>query len=131
MTSWEPEALRALSLKIEPSGFVVTYTGELATFRELLETRDYACAVIGDSIPVYLRLELLRDAKQSKPNVPLVVIEGREAEIAEFKTYSAKIIKPSEPLSHLLRAIRSVTRKSKPQVKAESAIPLSKTDCRG
>jgi hypothetical protein len=113
MTSWEPEALRALSLEIEPSGFLVTYTGELSTFRELLGTHDYACAVIGDSIPPYVRMELLRDSKHVKPDMPLVVIESRQAEIAELKPYAAKIIESSEPVSHVLRAIRSVTRTRK------------------
>lgn len=106
--------MRALSLEIESSGFVVTYTGELSTFRELLEKHTFACAVIGDSIPSYLRLELLRDSKHSKPNVPLVVSEGREEDVAELKPYAAKIIEPTEPVPHVLRAIRSVTRQVKP-----------------
>ncbi len=113
MMSWEPERLRPLSLEIEASGFVVMYTREPSMFLELLATHDFACALIGDSMPPYIRMELLRDAKQAKPNIPLVVIEGREEEIAELKPYAAKIVEPSEPLAHLLRAIRSVTRQSK------------------
>ena len=59
--SWEPEALRPLSVAIEASGFVVMYTREPLMFLELLGTHDFTCAIIGDSIPCYLRLELLRD----------------------------------------------------------------------
>jgi DNA-binding NtrC family response regulator len=129
--SWEPETLRPLSVEIEASGFVVMYTREPSMFLQLLETRDFACAVIGDSIPPYIRMELLRDSKESKPDMPLVVLEGREEEIAALKPYAAKVVESSEPVSHVLRAIRSVTRKPKPQVGAESAIAVNKAERQG
>lgn len=111
--SWQPEALRTLSVEIEASGFVVMYTREPSMFLELLGTHDFACAVIGDSIPSYIRLELLHDSKQAKPDVPLVVIESNKYEIAELKPYATKIVTSDDRL-HLLRTIRSVTREPKP-----------------
>jgi two-component SAPR family response regulator len=79
-TSWHATALQTRNQIIESVGYEVTTTRESKLFLSLLEKEHFDVVVIGDSIDLEVRIELLNQAKRIKPGVPIVTFYKNFAE---------------------------------------------------
>ncbi len=82
-TSWNPAVLKTRNWVIESAGYDVVTTRESRMFLRLAEEQHFDAALIGDSIPIHLRAQLAKDAKQANPSLPLVIIcrAGEESRV--------------------------------------------------
>jgi DNA-binding NtrC family response regulator len=105
-TSWNPVVLRTRNWVIESAGYDVVTTRESQMFLRLAEEQHFDAALIGDSIPIDLRVQLAKDVKQLNPTLPLVIIcrAGEESRVAE---YAQVIVYSTDQPELLIRAIQS------------------------
>ncbi|PYX08143.1 MAG: hypothetical protein DMG88_11745 [Acidobacteria bacterium] len=105
-TSWNPAILKTRNWVIESAGYDVVTTRESRMFLRLAEEQHFDAALIGDSIPIHLRVQLAKDAKQLKPSLPLVII-CRAGEESRVRDYAQTIVKSTDKPELLIRAIQS------------------------
>jgi DNA-binding response OmpR family regulator len=75
--------LRVRNAMIEQAGYEVVTSKEGAVVLDLIEKHDFAAAVLCNSIPIYLRVNLAREIKKLKPSLPLIILfsNGEEAQL--------------------------------------------------
>ena len=105
-TSWNPAVLKTRNWVIESAGYDVVTTRESRMFLRLAEEQHFDAALIGDSIPIHLRAQLAKDAKQANPSLPLVII-CRAGEESRVREYAQAIVKSTDQPELLIRAIQS------------------------
>jgi DNA-binding NtrC family response regulator len=105
-TSWNPAILKERNWVIESAGYDVVTTRESRMFLRLAEKQNFDAALIGDSIPIDLRAQLAKEAKQLNPTLPLVII-CRQGEESRVRAYAQVVVKSTDKPELLIRAIRS------------------------
>ena len=75
--------LRARNALIQQAGYAVVTSKEAAVVLEMVQTHDFAAAVLCNSIPLHLRTTLARDLKTLRPDLPLIVIytDGEDGQL--------------------------------------------------
>lgn len=106
-TSWHTTALQTRNQIIESVGYEVTTTRETKIFLSLLEKEHFDVVVIGDSIDLEVRVELVRQAQRIKPRVPIVVFYRNYAEAQRLSgaEYRVEALGPTERFVAVLESI--------------------------
>lgn len=105
-TSWHAGALETRNRIIEASGYEVTTTREPQLFLKLLQEQHFDALVLGDSIDLDVRIELTREAKRLKPQIPVLVFyrSFAEAQRLSFADYRVEALGPTERFIEALHA---------------------------
>lgn len=106
-TSWHSSALQTRNQIIESVGYEVTTTRDSKIFLSLLEKEHFDVVVIGDSIDLEVRVELVSRAHRIKPRVPIVVFYRNFAEAQRLAgaEYRVEALGPTEAFVTVLQSI--------------------------
>jgi|1186.fasta_scaffold154787_2 DNA-binding NtrC family response regulator len=97
--------LRARNALIQQAGYAVVTSKEAAVVLEMVETHDFAAAVLCSSIPIHLRTTLARDLKVLKPDLPLIVIYA-DGEDDQLRPWANQLVQSSYGIAQpLIEAI--------------------------
>ena len=109
-TSCDAAVLRTRNLIMEGAGYEVSTTRDPDVFLHLLHERHYDAAVIGDSVKIEMRVDLVKRAKALKPSLPLVVFSRTfaESQLLCDANYLVEALGPTEQFLSALKAALTV-----------------------
>jgi DNA-binding NtrC family response regulator len=106
-TSWDAAVLKTRNLLIENAGYEVMTTRKGDAFLKLLREEHFDVAVVGDSIVLDARVNLVTRAKLLKPDLPLVVLVRTAAEAQHFLAVADYVVEALRGPEELIAAVRA------------------------
>jgi CheY-like chemotaxis protein len=100
--------LRVRNNLMETGGYHVVTTKESGMVLELLEKQQFDAVVLCNSIPAHIQEHIARQAKATKPKVPLIVICGRDDQ-SRLQLIADRIVLAEQGVSQpLLEAVSAL-----------------------
>jgi DNA-binding NtrC family response regulator len=106
-TSWDAAVLKTRNLLIENAGYEVVTTRKGDVFLKLLRDEHFDVAVVGDSIVLDARVNLVTKAKLLKPDLPLVVLVQTAAEAQHLHALADYLVEALRDPEELIAAVRA------------------------